>query len=353
MTQTLFANNASTTIGSAIAPTDTTITVATGTGASFPAIISGQSFTATLWAAGSTAGLPNEIVRVTARVGDTMTVIRGQEGTTAQSWGVGDTFANYPTAGFYNALLSAANVQLQSGNSAVDTGTANAGVITLNPAITSMADILYAPIRVLKVNTDNTGAYTLNVNGLGNKAVRVNANALQAGNLRAATVFEVVWDGTVFELISTPWLTYNNALAQMAASSIKGNLLGTVGGPSDVPLSALASALNVPVIGPYSVANNGYYYLPGNMLVQWGKYRFTTNSVAVVYDVFYNVNFSGPAFGIATFRYAPVTRTYNQKSQIMYGDGTNSKFSYFICDNDSGDGGSYSYGFDWIAVGPA
>ena len=162
-----FTNNANTTLGSAISSGATTITVATGTGILFPTLGTGQYFTATLFAAGSSTGLPNEIVRVTARTGDTMTVLRGQEGTTAQSWNVGDSFSNFITAGLLNNLVGLNDVQSQFGNSAVDAGYTNAGVVTLSPAITSLASILYSPIRVLKINTANTGAYTLNVNGLG------------------------------------------------------------------------------------------------------------------------------------------------------------------------------------------
>lgn len=178
MTQTVFSNNASTTLGSSIGPSATTITVATGTGDKFPVLGPGQSFTATLWASGSTTGLPNEIVKVTARVGDTMTVVRGQEGTTAGTWAVGDTFANYPTAGFYNNLLTGGDLQSQTGNSANDTGTANAGVITLSPAPASLAAMTLAPIRVLKGPAANTGAYTLNVNGFGAQPVRLGGLSL-------------------------------------------------------------------------------------------------------------------------------------------------------------------------------
>jgi len=107
----LFANNATTTLGSAAGSGATTMTVATGTGNQFPSPAAGQYFSATLWAAGSTTGEPNEIVHVTSRTGDTMTVERGQEGTTAQAWSVGDTFANYPTAAFYNRV---SNLGIQS-----------------------------------------------------------------------------------------------------------------------------------------------------------------------------------------------------------------------------------------------
>lgn len=203
MSKLLFSNNAATTLGSAISAVTTTITVTSGTGSEFPSPTGGDYFSATLWAAGSTTGTPNEIVYVTARTGDTMTVMRGQEGTTAQAWNVGDTFANYPTAAFYNNAATDAGIQKQAGNFAADTGTANAGVATLTP-VPTLASLLGAPIRVLKAASANTGAYTLNVNGLGVKPVTLNGFPLAAGQLPASQIFEVAWDGASFELLSVP-----------------------------------------------------------------------------------------------------------------------------------------------------
>jgi len=75
----LLANNVSSTLAASISDTDTTITVATGTGARFPVVTSGDYFYATIT---STGGLV-EIVKATARSSDAITVTRGQDGTSA------------------------------------------------------------------------------------------------------------------------------------------------------------------------------------------------------------------------------------------------------------------------------
>jgi hypothetical protein len=243
MSNAQFANNASTTLGSSASSGTTTMTVATGTGSDFPALSGSQYFMATLYAAGSTTGTPNEIVKVTARSGNTMTVVRGQEGTTAVAWAVGDVFANYPTAGFLNGLAAAGDTQQQSGNAANDTGAANAGVITLVPAPANLAAILFTPIRVLKIGSSNTGAYTLNINGFGVKSVRELGATLAAGQLPASQIFEVVWDGTNFQLLSTPARIQNEGLAQMPAVTVKANVTGSAANAADVLLSDLAAAL--------------------------------------------------------------------------------------------------------------
>ena len=90
----VFANNASTTLASAITNSVTSITVATGTGALFPALSGANYFYATLVDVSNNI----EIVKVTARSSDTMTVVRGQEGTTARSYIVGSKFELRVTA---------------------------------------------------------------------------------------------------------------------------------------------------------------------------------------------------------------------------------------------------------------
>jgi len=84
----LFSNNASTTLASAITSSATSLTVATGQGSLFPTITGSNIFYITLQSA--TASTPIEIVKVTARSGDTMTIVRAQDGTTASAFNSGD-----------------------------------------------------------------------------------------------------------------------------------------------------------------------------------------------------------------------------------------------------------------------
>jgi hypothetical protein len=64
------------------ATTGTSLTVTAGTGSRFPA----APFNATIWPAGLSPDPTNaEIVRVTARATDTLTITRAQESTTART----------------------------------------------------------------------------------------------------------------------------------------------------------------------------------------------------------------------------------------------------------------------------
>lgn len=83
----LFTNNAATTLASNISNVATSLTVATGTGALFPNPTAGQYFYCTL---ANNAGTV-EIIKVTARSGDTFsTITRAQDGTSAVGWTAGD-----------------------------------------------------------------------------------------------------------------------------------------------------------------------------------------------------------------------------------------------------------------------
>jgi hypothetical protein len=139
----LFANNASSTLAAPISNTATSVTLAAGTGAEFPSPSAGQQFGLTFNDAAT--GLLTEIVYCTARTGDTLTIARAQEGTTAQGWASGDLAANLWTAGVAAAMqqtsaLFPARIINASGPFTITTADA-AGGIGLNrvvaPAVSS------------------------------------------------------------------------------------------------------------------------------------------------------------------------------------------------------------------------
>ena len=284
MSNYVFANNATTTLGSTLPSSATSCTVATGTGSDFPVLGVGEFFSATLWAAGSGTGEPNEIVYVTDRSGDTMTLLRGQEGTIAQDWNVGDTFANYATAGFWNSLLQEGQLQQQSTNSGLDGGSVNAGAVALSPAPINMSALLFAPIRVLKEASNNSGAYTLNVNGIGAYPVTIGGNALVAGQLLASQVFEVIWDGTNFELISTPGAIANSGLEVMPPSTVKANMGSSPTEPSDVACVLLTS---------YTADTGGVNWVKtySNGVIEQGGFRSGTYDHEASYTYLFNTPF--------------------------------------------------------------
>lgn len=100
-----FANNAVSTLAAGITNSATSMTVAPGDGAKFPALSGGQYFMATLVkATGET-----EVVKVTARATDTFTIARAQEqvagAATAYAFSAGDRIEMRLTAGVLSSEL--------------------------------------------------------------------------------------------------------------------------------------------------------------------------------------------------------------------------------------------------------
>ena len=104
----LYANNASSTLASGVNATDNTLVLATGQGSLFPAPSGGDFFLLTLTQG---VGLEDswEIAKCTARVGDSLTVVRAQEGTSGVVWAIGSKVELRVTAGTLNNIGSPAD----------------------------------------------------------------------------------------------------------------------------------------------------------------------------------------------------------------------------------------------------
>lgn len=94
-----FANNASAPLASAISSTSTAVILTAGRGAAFPSLGADDYFYATLINASNQL----EIVKCTARAGDTLTVVRGQDGTASRAYSAGDKLELRTTAAGLNA----------------------------------------------------------------------------------------------------------------------------------------------------------------------------------------------------------------------------------------------------------
>lgn len=97
----VFVDNVNTTLSASVTSTATTISLSSS--ANLPTLASGQVMPITLNDAKT--GLIFEVCYVTAISGSTLTVLRGQDGTTAQSWLSGDYAYAAATAGSFNRFL--------------------------------------------------------------------------------------------------------------------------------------------------------------------------------------------------------------------------------------------------------
>lgn len=198
-------NNASGTLATTISASDTGIVVTTGNGASFPALGAGDYFYATLESTGGTF----EVIKVTVRSGDSMTVVRAQEGSTANSFAAGSRIELRVTGASVTDFL-------QSGTGAVirnfrdklrdtvsvrDFGAVGDGVtddtnaiLVAIAAMPSSGGSLFFPAATYIVNSDNynglkfDGKSNFVVDGYG-ATIKVKAGASVVGGYEVMSFF--------------------------------------------------------------------------------------------------------------------------------------------------------------------
>lgn len=133
----LFRNNASSTLNSSVNNSTTTIVLTSGGGAQFPSPTGSDYFLLTLFDGNSTI----EIVKVTARTTDTLTVVRAQEGTTAASFPAGSIAEMRVTRGTLEAFVQG------TGPTGTIVGTTDTQTLTnktlTTPVITGYTETVY------------------------------------------------------------------------------------------------------------------------------------------------------------------------------------------------------------------
>jgi len=159
----------------------------------------------------------------------------------------------------------------------IDSGANDTYACDLTPAPANYAAILGLPIAV-RFNTANTGAATLNINGIGAQAI-VTTNNLTAnqalattGEILATSWGVVQWDGTNFQLTSTPgsnaklrtnqtWSGTQTFGAQVVLTSALGFISwGTTVGTSGSALFRTNKTPDAPVFETGSLSNSYLIY---------------------------------------------------------------------------------------------
>jgi hypothetical protein len=221
-------NNASGTLATAISASDTGIVLTTGNGASFPALGAGDYFYATLESTGGTF----EVIKVTARSGDSMTVVRAQEGSTANSFAAGSRIELRVTGASVTDFLQSGTGavirnfrdKLREAVSVKDFGAVGDGVADDTAAIQRAVDnfvgegclffpegtyLITSPILVNKrlwIKGDNSFGTTIKNNGTGDALqftvtwyqrisnIRIEGNASSRDGIRLETSHFVMYD---------------------------------------------------------------------------------------------------------------------------------------------------------------
>lgn len=163
----LFTNNAVSSLASGVNATDNTLVLVAGDGAKFPAITGGDFFLLTLTQG---VGLESswEIVKCTARSGDSLTVVRAQEGTAGQVWAAGSKVDLRVTAGTLAGvqpnLVSGENIKTINGSSLVGAGNLEIpiGILPVDTTVLNYADgrissiVEDGVVKTIAYNSDET-----------------------------------------------------------------------------------------------------------------------------------------------------------------------------------------------------
>lgn len=169
----LFSNNAVSAINGAITNVATSIVVQTGHGARFPAISGTDFFYATLFSVSGTLEVNHEVVKVTARATDTLTAVRGQQGTTGLAWIDGSAIQLRVTKGTMEGLVQTLGATM--------TGALVVGDRKIHPtqsvAFTPAGATTWYRIGTLQTLANQKSVDLIiyaNVTGLGHHSIRVN-----------------------------------------------------------------------------------------------------------------------------------------------------------------------------------
>lgn len=199
----LFSNNASTTLQSGINSTATLAVLAAGTGSEFPAPGAGEAFYLTFKDAATQETY--EIVLVTNRSGDVITIVRAQQGSTAEVWNAGDIAAQLVTAAEPTQMIQPDQLQSALYTACVATGT-NGLTATLDSQLSALPDHMAFTVEAAAANT---GAVTLTLT-LGttvlaaHSIVKNGGSNLNAGDIPAAGApIELVWSATLGAYVMT------------------------------------------------------------------------------------------------------------------------------------------------------
>jgi len=187
-------NNAFGTLSASINNSATTIVLDGGQGARFPTLGSGDFFFGTIVDTANNL----EIVKVTARSTDSMTVVRAQDNTTARAFAIGDRFELRPTAALFNQMLT--DIDNAGVDGIVSSADATAmtidsseriGIGTSSPSA-NLEVAASAPTFILNANSQATNK----------KKVRLAASQVSAGDFHVQNMQD---DGTT--LVGSRFIT--------------------------------------------------------------------------------------------------------------------------------------------------
>lgn len=362
----LFTNNAEGLLSAGISAVAVTAVLNSGQGALFPAPTGGDFAMLTIFNAGGTT----EIVKLTARTSDTLTIVRGQEGTTASAFLTGDKVdVRITAAGLANKLdkdtggtvaaIAVTNNATVGGTLGVTGAATVGGLLTATGGMTGLASSATALAVARTIST--TGDVTVTTGGFNGTANVTGVAAISANAVTLAQMAQFATNGLMGNnsgAASNPLLlTVAQATALLNAvvgDSGAGGTKGLVPAPSvgDGALGKMLSAAGVwsaPVVA-LTASNPGlitFQFGGVKLTLQWGTYGSPISSEQ-------NISITFPhAFatsGLMAWAGGVNTNVSNNRDMFMQRASavSASGCSFYA---QGGYGSNNLDGFDWFALG--
>lgn len=338
-----FGNNVVSSLAADITASQTTIQVMPGTGAMFANLLTydyANSSNAlktyakiTLTDAKETVF---EICHLKSVSDDTLTVVRGREGTTAKGWSLNDVIANFATRGSENQFVQIEHLQSGHYTAGVAGGTANA--LTLALPATYFVDnatdwTLRTPIVVYPAQ-NNTGAATLQLT-LGGKALgtfplyKGNKAPLVANDILKDVALVCLMDKTkTFFNVANPGAIYAGLgtaafrdVTTSATDTTAGRVLkvGDYGlGVSNGSVKSLASIYDITCSGEYNAMGSGTTSPTTGIPADSGNTRFAVYAGNIYSNQYLVTLTSNVHFYVGLVNTANKTATWSKFYNTLY-----------------------------------
>jgi hypothetical protein len=239
-------NNAASTLGVSILAADLSLTVSTGTGGRYPTLGVGDYFYGVL----EDVAHNIEIVKVTARAGDVMTIERAQEGTTALNFAAGSLFELRLTAQtFYDMIVAGLSEYPDTVFRVYDDGDSTkrlafsvGGITTGTTRTVTFPDADFTAVGLALAQTLTNKTIDLGSNAITMTKAQLNAavtddNPAYVGTVNTWTATQVPDSGTA--AVSTT-STYNfDGADQIREITLTNAIVVTFGAPTGITQNAM------------------------------------------------------------------------------------------------------------------